>query len=106
MAPAVAAISDVAAGDLSPIADRNDAPPTEVMAAVTMPDDGLSEPASDSSEPLADDGRRTTVMAAVDIDAIVAAAEAEDDASQSGSAPADKGDDKKKSTRGKRKRGR
>jgi len=68
----------------------------------------LGPPAAEAvPQELVDDGRRTTVMAAVDIDAIVAAS--------ADAAPAEGGDDepaptaggdKKKPARGKRKRGR
>ena len=100
-----------------------DARPTEVMTAVSAPDeDGpptieiptlvappTGEPPADAiPEELADDSRRTTVMAAVDIEAIVAASA--DSAPATEGAPADDtGDapasgDKKKAARGKRRR--
>jgi len=94
---------------------------TVEMTAVAAPDDAaeatdgagaavvdLGPPAAEAvPQELVDDGRRTTVMAAVDIDAIVAAS--------ADAAPAEGGDDepaptaggdKKKPARGKRKRGR
>lgn len=92
----------------------DDARPTEVMMAVA-PDDAGDDASAAAAEPppevpeavpveLSDDGRRTSVMAAVDIEAIVAAGEA-----AAAAAPADEpsaGDGKKKGARGKRRRGR
>jgi hypothetical protein len=110
-----------------------EARPTEVMAAVAPPDEAEPEPAtaaagerdaagtpdagtSEAGTPeggppeavpveLADDGRHTAVMTAVDIEAIVAAGVAEAAAGDDDAGPAN-GGDKKKGPRGKRKRGR
>ena len=84
--------------------EETDAPPTIEMPMLVAPPSG-EHPAVDAvPEELADDGRRTTVMAAIDIEAIVAAsADGTPAADDTGDAPA-AGGDKKKAARGKRRR--
>ncbi|MEZ4399631.1 MAG: hypothetical protein R3B06_06415 [Kofleriaceae bacterium] len=108
---AAAAAVDARATDVMPAVVVADAD-ADADAAAASATDGAAADAADAAsdaipETLADDGRRTTVMAVVDIEAIVAAS--------ADAAPAEvvdepsgptAGGDKKKGARGKRRRGR